>query len=231
MKTTLFRKVVCLILSVTLLLGALSVTAFAGELKGDESTASTLEEMQAVVATSPYADYIADYLGHDYGTLDEIEIDVLAATGDAHLVSTSKECITSKQNTPAHWENFDWAANAEASVYLPTINTTTNKAGSVTWNFKVTKEQQGLYYLQIEYYSCQTSESSVSSIERKLKIDGKVPYDEVSSITLDKHWSYNNVTVSEPVEAPEGAVVGTVITHDWVKKDNDKTGAVGGSYK
>ena len=231
MKRTLFRKVVAFILSVTLLLGALTIPAFAGELKGDESTASTLEEMQAVAGTSPYADYIKDYADYVNGDLDVIELDVLSSIGDATLVSESNECLTSRENNPGYWDNFDWAENSSKSVYLPAINPVTKKAGSVTWNFKVTKEQQGLYYLQIEYYACQTSESSVSSIERKLKIDGKIPYDEVSSITLDKHWSYSNVTVGEPVPAPADAELGTVITHDWVKKDNDKTGEKAGSYK
>jgi len=56
MKKKLFRKVLCFILSVTTLFGAVGVTAAAGPLKGDESTSATLEEMEALVGTLSYAE-------------------------------------------------------------------------------------------------------------------------------------------------------------------------------
>ena len=61
MKKSLFQKVVCLILSVTLLLGALGITASAASdnesLKPD-SSAATLTEMQSLIGTSGYDEYL-----------------------------------------------------------------------------------------------------------------------------------------------------------------------------
>ena len=50
--------------------------------------------------------------------------------------------------------------------------------GSTTWNFNV--PVAGYYYLKIEYFSCITDESSISSIERKLVIGENSPFKEAS---------------------------------------------------
>ncbi|WP_311772708.1 extracellular solute-binding protein [Cohnella xylanilytica] len=59
----------------------------------------------------------------------------------------------------------------------------TGDSGSVTWNFHVPIE--GLYQLKLRYY---TVPGKSSAIERKLSIDGKVPFDEASSIMFDRVW-------------------------------------------
>lgn len=55
--------------------------------------------------------------------------------------------------------------------------------GSVTWKF--TAEKTGMYQLKVDYY---TVEGKDSGIEKKLYIDGKVPFDEASSLTLTRVW-------------------------------------------
>lgn len=55
--------------------------------------------------------------------------------------------------------------------------------GSVTWKFNV--ERTGLYQLKVDYY---TIKGKDSGIERKLYIDGKIPFDEASSLTLNRVW-------------------------------------------
>ncbi len=202
MKRTVFQRIVCLVLSVVFLLGSLAVTSSATKYKGDESTSSTLEEMKALIGTSSYAEYIEDYADFSGTGLSEIPINVvtdLTMGSDAVITAESILCQNSMEEHKKNWVNFGDYKNS--SVYLPAVNDQ-DKAASASWNFTVTKEQEGLYYIQIDYYNVKTSESSVSAIQRKLKIDGKVPFDEVSTIVFDKHWIYDNVTEGEPTPVP-----------------------------
>ncbi len=217
MKRSMFHKVVCLILSVTFVLSTFVIGASAGQYKPN-STSSTLEEMKALVGTSSYEDYMADY-GDTVNPdgLAPIIIDVtdfIANNGDVAVTKDSEYCTNSFTDYPSSWVNFDkyGNGNAESTVYLSTIDDD-GKASSASWNFTVTKDMVGLYYLQIEYYNCKTSQSSVSAIQRKLMIDDKVPFSEVRSITFDKHWSYNNYTVSDPVVVSD-TVEKTEVTYD-----------------
>jgi len=185
MKKNLFRRALCFILSVTTLLSAVCVTASAGALKGDESTSATLDEMKSLIGTLSYAEYMATYSDiKNRDGLGAISIDVTSFTGDAFIVSDSDACKGSMSEMPSYWTEFG-DENLSNSVYLPA-------SGSVTWNFTVDDEEnEGLYNLKIVYYNCKTSESSISSIERKLLINGKVPYDEVTTLTFSKNWVYS----------------------------------------
>ena len=238
MKRTMFQKALCLILSVTFILSTFVITASAAggaKYKGDESTSSTLEEMKALVGTSSYKEYISIYSGlENPDDLDTIPISVLDfivddnSNGDVEITANSqeyKDALADAERYAAEWATF--GDNANNSVYISTINKS-KKASVASWTFNVPNGKAGFYTLQIEYYNCKTSESSVSAIQRKLLIDGKVPFSEVNSITFDKYWSYNNFTVSEPVPAPAGATVGTTTRYENVTKysqsENDKNG-------
>ncbi len=203
---TFFKKAVCLLLSVTTFLGATAFTSLAGELKGSDSTSSTLEEMQSLVAASSYADYIASFAGSQQDGLSVYTVDLIGgmvADGDAVITANSQACLDSREQNPDDWTKFG-TDNWNNSVYLPTVSKDGKQAGSASWSFTVSKEQEGLYYLRIEYFNCQidytdtelsdgdaSESSSVSAIQRKLMIDGKIPFKEVSSITFDKHWIYD----------------------------------------
>ena len=143
----LFRKSICLILSVATLLGTFVFGSSAGELKGEDSTSSTLEEMQALVGTLSYTDYSKDHKANPDG-LTEIEIDVTKFTGDAYLSKDSEAVQESREDTPDAWSNFgeQW----DDTVYLPTTSANGKQAGAATWSFTITGAQAGLYYLQIE---------------------------------------------------------------------------------
>ena len=195
MKKNLFRKALCFILSAAILLGAVSVTALAGSLKGEESTAATLEEMQALVGTLPYADYIKMYSDKvNRPGLAPISIDIKNFDGNAYLVADSVACNGSMSSNPDAWKEFG-DENLTESVYLPST-------GSVTWDLEVGKGDVGLYFIKFEYYSCITPESSVSAIERGFLIDGLIPFSEVAGITLDKNWSFDYVSEAEPESVP-----------------------------
>ena len=78
MEKSLFQKIVCLILSVATLFGVAvltvsaateldSDTELANRLKGDKSSAATLEEMQAVVGTTTYEEYASSHSDKNKG--------------------------------------------------------------------------------------------------------------------------------------------------------------------
>lgn len=201
MKKTMFQRVLCLVLSVTTLFAVLSFSVSAGELKGDESTSSTLEQMKALVSTTSYDEYLAEYPGKNPAGLSVFPIRVTDVTGDAILSSESKECTDSFDEDQSKWSQF--GDNWDSSVYLPAT-------GSATWQFTLSEAQKGKYLIKIEYYNCTTSESSISTIERKLYIDNSVPFSEASYISLPKTWVYDNIsTVTGPAAAgdKEGSTV------------------------
>ena len=222
MKKTRFQKVICFILSVTMLLSVCGFTVFASSDEesykrnpnSDEKnpySASTLEEMQALVGTLTYAEYLSsnndqrqDYIKYlealkeasEDGniSLPTISIpNILEPAQDGEVndaekgkvpqtVSKNDQCIDSQAKNPEAWVNFG-EENYDSTIYLPA-------QGKATWTVSISAEQQGLYYIKIVYYSVKTSESSISSIERKFKIDDKIPFNEVSSLKLDKDWAY-----------------------------------------
>ena len=197
MKKTLFQKVICLILSVTTLFGVVGFTASASdssvEKRGsNRDTASTLEEMQALVGVSSYDSYLTEYGDKYQLNLPTISVNIFDVVQGSSAVkpSQSEICQNAFKENQGNWANF--GDNWDKSVYLPS-------QGSTTWNLNVPDGAASYYFIKIEYFSCMTSESSISSIERKLFIDGKMPFKEASYITLNKSWRYENLTVSDPV--------------------------------
>ena len=194
MKNKLLERVICLLLSVTLLATGFGFTVSAASLKADPNeenpySASTLEEMKSLVGTLSYEEYINSFLKDGIGfdkqlSPKEVE-DILNCEGGVK-VSDSDYYKNSLKENPSAWATF--GDNADKSVYL-------SSTGYASWNITFTEEEAGFYYILIEYYDCTTSESSISSIERKLKVDGKVPFDEVSTLKINKNWIYDYVDV------------------------------------
>ena len=202
MKRNLFYRIICLLLTVTLLLSALSISSSAVGLKVDSTgqekhpyQPSTVEEMKTLVGTLTYAEYIANFDKNNKELLP-LSIDVTKFSGDAFIVGEDeKYCIPSMVASPEKWVSFG-EENLNSTVYLPSY-------GSVTWQLEVNEEQAGLYYIKIDYYNCQTQESSISSIERIFRLDGKIPFDEIGTIVLKKNWEYDNIKVEGPTDTTE----------------------------
>ena len=189
MKKSLFQKVICFVLSVATLFSVVAFAASAGDLKPD-TTAATLEEMKSVVGMTSYSDYLEAYQnaesGSAYGS-DAIVVPLDAVTG-AEKVSESEANSWVDFKNP----NYDY----ENAVYL----SATSKA---TWTFQVDESMKGLYFIKIEYYTCQTSESSISSIERKLLIDEKIPFSEAGHLNFNKNWKTKTVEKVETTDTTE----------------------------
>ena len=193
MKNKLFQRVICLLLTLTLLATGLGFTVSAASLKVDPTKpednpydASTLEEMKSVVGVLTYEEYIAGFADIDTdGKVLSTKVlrgnEILNCVGGVK-VSDSDYYKNAVAENPNAWASF--GDNAESSVYL-------SATGSASWQVVFGEEDAGFYYIKIEYFDCATSESSISSIERKLKLDGKVPFDEVSTINLVKNWVYD----------------------------------------
>ena len=195
MKKSLFQKALCLLLSVTTLLGLLSLTAAAAVFDdknyhaSNNDTASTREEMTALVGIPTYAEYLAKYSNSPASSKNKpLFINVVddivheESTGNAVKVSESLVCQDYKTGG-ATWDGFS-ESDANSSVYLPA-------QGKTTWKVEIPNGAEGYYYIKFDYYSCFTADSSVSSIERKLYINGVSPFKEVSYITFDKSWTYD----------------------------------------
>ena len=214
MKNKRFQRVLCFILSVTMLLSVFGVTVFASEAKkynpndANPYTPTTAEEMQALIGTLTYVEYLDSYSEQraEYveslktQTYNKVAFDILnpQAGSSAIKVSDSDACAESKVKNPDAWTDFtdeDWAN----SIYLPA-------SGKATWQVTLgdnTDAKPGLYYIKIEYYSVKTGESTIASIERKLKIDDAIPFKEVSTLKFDKNWAYKYGEIPDVVtDAP-----------------------------
>ena len=223
MKKSLFQKVLCFTLSVAILFSAVAVLASAARLKEESSTA-TLEEMQSLVGTSSYSEYIADYIAENPGS-EVKDIDNATAIDPENgvdWVSSSKECQNSMANDQSLWGNYLEKASS-TDIYL-------SSSSKATWSFNLTEEQIGLYYLEIVYYSCFTAQSSTSSIERKLFIDGNLPFSEAGSLVLSKTWAYEDM-VGEPVVTDTTDPDSYDVEYKHIKTGKESEGETAGYYK
>ena len=261
MKKTRFQKVICFVLSVTMLLSVFGITVFAASDEGDSLkrqpgseeknpySASTLEQMQALVGTLSYAEYLSSYSeqrdlyrknlaeGLPYLPIPIKDITEVGTDEDnalnegkiAEKVSLNDACKESNPNiqdpespVPDSWSAFG-SENYDKTVYLPA-------EGYASWQVTLEKEQEGFYYIRIEYYSVETGESSISAIERKFKIDDKVPFNEVSTLKFDKNWVYKYGDNGQQFELDEKAAPGEPDSYD-VKYELRDTDGEQGYYK
>ncbi len=221
MRRKMFQKAICFILSVTTMLGSLGITASAGRYKEDNPNIPSLEDMQAVAGVVPYETYLKAYAG--FGTGSNQQTIVLSGNkvdNGGHIIDAgSSYPVAGSSLDYQNWPGYTEGVGAgDVPVYLPA-----DDSHGTTWQVKIDKEAVGFYYIKIEYYSCTTSESSTTNIERQFLIDGKVPFSEVSTITLNKFWKYANIEVSEPVDTDEADAETTEYKHIT----NDKDGKPG----
>ncbi|MBQ4071988.1 MAG: extracellular solute-binding protein [Clostridia bacterium] len=216
MKKTLFQKVLCLLLSVTTLLGVFGLTVMAAPSDGsygtNRDTASSLEEMTALIGVPTYSEYLNKYKDNEAAEgAGAIKIDVVGdrieKESNSMTVADSLACQDSIKRFPELWENFyDGSVESEA-LFLP-------ENGSTTWSFNVPDGAASYYYIKITYFNCYvdytdpsdssaSSKSSISSIERKLFIDGAAPFKETSYVTFNKTWQFDFVSETEPVDCNE----------------------------
>ncbi|MBP3605768.1 MAG: extracellular solute-binding protein [Clostridia bacterium] len=238
MKKSVFQRLVCLMLSVVMLLGVFVTNAFAfDELVADPAHGSengghrpSLDEMKTYLDASSYAAYLDEYRKED-GTLPVPDVTVPGFTdgvyrvdvvdrlhdygeGDATaeksygiVVKNSQICKESMLDDSSAWEYFGAGMDGE-SVYL-------SSESEAMWDLEV--PSTGMYYVRITYFSCKTSESSISSIERQILINAALPFTEAGSLKLNKTWKYDYVTEHENLTVTSDDVQGVSTDYQRLK--------------
>ena len=173
-------RVVAVFLAVLMLVGAITVPASAKSVTSSGSKDSAWQEILDSLTAESYTSYLngAKNDGATKGT-QEIAIDIFAS-----LNTDPKQTDAATSVETVKVTNLKDPANPKEEevtfLLLP-------DDGTVTWTFDISAEQAGLYGIRIEYASL---EGSTASIERKLFIDGKVPFDEARALALSKSWKY-----------------------------------------
>ena len=213
------------------------------------SSAATLEEMTSVVGTSSYAEYMATFPDTDTGVLNKIPVYDYDLNGNGNVtiedivsgaklekdetsVFNSEDCKTSFERDQTKWPGFELFDPKDPSLPGKDGNYIYLSATSrATWEFQV--PTAGLYVIKIEYYNCYIDsgdgKSSISSIERKLYLDGSIPFDEAGSLNIKKNWGFEYsddkdgdnvpfVQVSEPEYV--GGDDDYIVSYDVVKEGN-----------
>jgi ABC-type glycerol-3-phosphate transport system substrate-binding protein len=103
-------------------------------------------------------------------------------------VAPYKQMVRPRVDTLIPVEGFSKAEGKNAAVLDNYEGTTgksvlTSDAGSIEWKFSV--EQDGVYNIAMHYF---TVKGRDSDIERELRIDGKIPFNEARSITFQRVW-------------------------------------------
>ncbi len=203
MKRTVFQKLMCLVLSVTILSGVLATTVAAAGGSVEGGYRPSLDEMKSYLDASSYDEYLAEYRDAN-GNLPipvtgVVTVDVVKDLKTEYndysenaeklygiVVSESQYAKDSYEDNSDAWVNFGengetFEEMADKTVYL-------SPESKATWTVDV--PASGMYYIRIKYYSCDTAQSGISSIERQLLINEAIPFTEASSLKLNKTWKY-----------------------------------------
>ena len=159
MKTTKFHRLVAFALALCFLVGGLFTVSVSA--KEDQSTTDkTLAEIKEQLNAISYQEYSSKYLSHVQAGTEEIVID-----GADYLDFTVSD--------PEQYK----VTVVDGALFTP-------NTGTVTWEIPGITEAKK-YSIVIEYYPDQ---SKSTSIERILKINGKIPFAEARYVTLPKIW-------------------------------------------
>ncbi len=237
MKRTLFQKLVCLVLSLTILAGVLTVPVFAAGGSAEGGYRPSLDEMKSYLDASSYEEYLKKYKDENgklpipdpaaleaLGGLVSIDVvknlkteydDYAEKAENAYGVVVSKSeqyCLPSYEAYKSAWEKFatdgkTFEQMADQTVYL-------SSEAEATWDVDI--PAGGMYYIRIKYFNCETTQSGISAIERQLLINGAIPFTEARSLKMNKTWKYDyvkTVTLSA-----SGAANGVTTTYERLEK-------------
>ncbi|MBP3436837.1 MAG: extracellular solute-binding protein [Clostridia bacterium] len=162
MKTR-WTRIVAILLAVGMLVGMGGVSASAAT----DSKEDSYSEILASLTAESYGNYLAG-CKKDGAVKGKVEIPI-------DIFNFAEKDTVSGKNA----YTYD-LPNGEQGLFLPEV-------GEVTWTVDISAEDAGLYGIRIEYY---TLPGKNSSIERKLYLDGIVPFDEARSLSFSKVWKY-----------------------------------------
>ncbi len=185
MKTR-FTRVVAVFLAVLLMCGAVAIPTSAAA--NDESS---YKDILASLTADSYAEYLSG-VKKDGATKGKesivFDIDDLIDLIDAEKTDAAYKVVT--QSVTSLKDPLNPTESEEKFLHLPDV-------GQVSWTFDVPADKAGLYGIRIEYAA---TAGSTASIERKLFIDGVVPFDEARALALTKVWEYKYTAKDEANE-------------------------------
>ena len=173
MKVSKLSRALCLIL--VLAFGVGVIVAVPASAAGNPTSAdASLNDMRKYLAADSYAAYNEKYLseGIQPGSASATSVPDMAASDDGvYLIDRTiwLENIGGTEEDYVGHENAVWSPATGSTVFSIQIPST------------------GMYYIAIEYY---TVAQTVNSIERKLYIDGELPFSEANLLSLSKSWVY-----------------------------------------
>ncbi len=173
MKVNSFKRLACVLLACLMCFGIFGTPTSAAS-GSTGASAAALEEAKQYLNSDTYATYLATYLNAGVGAGDiryEAVFNAKASDDSAYVISDS--AWADEETGYGTVENYRAGA-----VYSP-------GNGSVV--FTVDVATTGMYYIMVEYY---TLGETVNAIERKLYIDGELPFKEASLLSLSKIWEY-----------------------------------------
>ena len=173
MKNTRITKLVALFLAVLMLAGGLCVSV---PVSAASNTNMSYAEILASLTADSYLEYITGVKldGAQQKEGVTIPVDIFDYTATDMLDGDSVKVE---------------AGVKDASGATPDLLVLPG-SGTVTWKLDISAEEAGLYGIRIEYYPIGNANSS---IERKLYIDGAIPFDEARALSFSKVWKYNYV--------------------------------------
>ena len=166
------KKITCvflaLLMTVSFILPLLTFTVGAAET--EEEKQNRIEEVREIINAIPYNDYISLHSEKNYGSA------VITLTAD-NMDASQSELPGGQQVTT--YDNFE--GRSGKSFLSP-------DEGSITLNFTVPANGEGLYNFKFTYFPV---EGKSSSIERMVKINNKVPFKEARYLTFTKPYRDN----------------------------------------
>ena len=172
MKIFNFKKVLAVILALTMVMGYATGISAANVSTAAESSSSSsaFDEALEQLNDATWAEYYRVASQKNKYTGEDIKIDVT-------------------QFTQAYPEGFG-EADTDFPWEIKTIDgknaLQTPDIGTTTWKFTILEE--GLYAIEMDYYP---TEAKSANIERTLRIDGEIYYSELRNLVLTKVWKDN----------------------------------------
>ncbi len=96
----------------------------------------------------------------------------------------------------------------------------TEDAGTISWDFQV--KESGFYNLELGYI---TLPGTTSAMQRKIYIDGEIPYEALSQVTINRYWTDEEIKTKNNNEIrPESYEVYTEVKwflEDYQRRNNE----------
>ena len=167
MEKRISKRIIALLLTVLLLLSC-GIAAFAAE-------ADDHSDSGAASITAEDIEVLGDIKWHEY---QELHKDKPVYTGEdlEFLAKDNVEYEEASLDVDVSYEFKTLTINGLECVQTP-------EAGTVTW--RVSVPESAVYTLRIRYYPTEAKETS---IERTLRINGEVPFNEVRNLLFSKLW-------------------------------------------